>query len=479
MEIRSDQFGKLSEQGVRDRLLQKALKGAGLRFKEMRETAFSLLRNAEELRERAHKIRMRTLYRLDEYLEHLEGKVIQLGGKVHWAYDAREAREVVEALATQRGAKRVVKGKSMITEEIALNEGLEARGIQVTETDLGEFIIQLAGEPPSHIVGPAIHKTKEQIAKLFSEKFGVPLMKDPQEMTMLARRVLRQRFLEADMGISGVNFAVSETGSIVLVENEGNIRLTTTLPKTHVAIMSVEKVIPTLEDLGVMMKLLARSAAGQKLSCYVSVINGPRKAGENDGAEEFHLVILDNGRSRMLQDDELREVLCCIRCGACLNFCPVYLKVGGHAYGWVYSGPIGSILTPQLIEKGQAYQLPFASTLCGACAQVCPVKIDIPRILVALRQRYEEEPRWNKPDSAFGRGAFSLHASVMRSRWLYEKGLWLARRLQSPFIRKGGFRSLLPPLNRWSTFHMVNRLEKKTFRQQWKGLSKAGSGRSK
>ncbi len=470
MEIRCNQFQELSKKALKDGNLQQALQSFGTLIQEKRNSAFSLLDNPEGLREQAHNIKKETLERLDEYLEHLEKNVIRLGGRVHWARDAKKARELIETIAYDKGVKTVVKGKSMVTEEIALNEGLIARGIEVSETDLGEFIIQLAGEPPSHLVGPAIHKTKEQIAELFSEKFGVRLMEDPQEMTMFARKTLRQKFLDADMGITGVNFAVAETGSIVLLENEGNIRLSTTLPKIHVAIMGIEKVIRNLEDLNIFLKLLARSTTGQKLSSYTSIITGPKRDGERDGAEEFHLIILDNGRSRILADEELRETLYCIRCGACLDFCPVYLKIGGHSYGWVYSGPIGSILTPQLINRKQAYQLPYASTLCGACAEVCPVKINIPKILLALRKRVIEDPEWGKPTSMVERAVFGLYAYIMRNRWLYEKVSRIARIAQIPFIKKGVLKNLPPPLNRWTHFHEVAPLEK-TFRQQWRKFS--------
>ncbi len=470
MEIRCDQFQELSKKALKDWHLQQALQSFGTRIQAMRNSAFSLLDNPEGLREQAHNIKKETLERLDEYLEHLEKKVIRTGGRVHWARDARHARQLIETIALNKGVKTVVKGKSMVTEEIALNEALADCGIEVSETDLGEFIIQLAGEPPSHLVGPAIHKTKEQIAELFSEKLGVRRMEDPQEMTMFARKTLRKRFLEADMGITGVNFAVAETGSIVLFENEGNIRLSTTLPKIHVAIMGIEKVIPTLEDLNVFLKLLARSTTGQKLSSYISIITGPKRDGERDGAEEFHLIILDNGRSRILADEELRETLYCIRCGACLDFCPVYLKIGGHSYGWVYSGPIGSILTPQLINRKQAYLLPYASTLCGACAEVCPVKINIPKILLVLRKRLIEDPKWGKPTSMTERVIFALYAYIMRNRWLYEKASRIARIAQRPFMKKGVLKNLPPPLNRWNRHHEVAPLEK-TFKQQWKEFS--------
>ena len=469
MEIRCNQFQELSKKALNDQNLQKALKNFSTLIQEKRNLAFSLLDDSEGLRDQAHNIKKETLKRIDEYLEHLEKNVIRLGGKVHWARDAKKAREIVKTIASDKGVKTVVKGKSMVTEEIALNQGLIARGIEVSETDLGEFIIQLAEEPPSHLVGPAIHKTKEQIAELFSEKLGVRLMEDPQEMTMIARNALRDKFIQADMGITGVNFAVAETGSIVLLENEGNIRLSTTLPKIHVAIMGIEKVIPNLEDLNIFLKLLARSTTGQKLSSYTSIITGPKRDGESDGAEEFHLIILDNGRSKILADEELRETLYCIRCGACLDFCPVYLKVGGHSYGWVYSGPIGSILTPQLINRKQAYQLPFASSLCGACAEVCPVKINIPKILLTLRRRMIEDPQWGKP-SITEKTVFSLYAYIMRNKWLYEMVTKIARFAQIPFIKKGILKNLPPPLNKWTHHHDVAPLEK-SFRQQWKRFS--------
>lgn len=469
MEIRCNQFQELSKKALNDQNLQKALKNFSALIQEKRNLAFSLLDNPEGLRDQAYNIKKETLERLDEYLEHLEKNVIRLGGKVHWARDAKKARELIETIASDKGIKTVVKGKSMVTEEIDLNKELIARGIEVSETDLGEFIIQLAEEPPSHLVGPAIHKTKGQIAELFSEKLGVRLMEDPQEMTMVARNALRDKFIQADMGITGVNFAVAETGSIVLLENEGNIRLSTTLPKIHVAIMGIEKVIPNFEDLNIFLKLLARSTTGQKLSSYTSIITGPKRDGESDGAEEFHLIILDNGRSKILADEELRETLYCIRCGACLDFCPVYLKIGGHSYGWVYSGPIGSILTPQLINRKQAYQLPFASSLCGACAEVCPVKINIPKILLTLRRRMIEDPQWGKP-SISEKTVFALYAYIMRNKWLYETVSRIARIAQMPFIKKGVLKNLPPPLNRWTHHHDVVPLEK-TFRQQWKEFS--------
>jgi L-lactate dehydrogenase complex protein LldF len=444
MEPRCEQFLNTSRKALQDPHLQEALRSIDANLRSMRNAAFQELPNAEELREQARIIRDHTLEHLDRYLEQLEDRVMQLGGTVHWAEDAAAARRIVERLAADRGVRTVVKGKSMVSEEIGLNEGLVARGVDVVETDLGEYIIQLACEPPSHIVGPAIHKTKDQIARLFCEALDAPLMEDPKKMALFARRKLRERFLSADMGVTGANFLVASTGALVLLENEGNIRMSTTLPRIHVAVTGIEKVVPTWEDLSVLLKLLPRSTTGQKLSSYVSLFLGPRRPGEPDGADEFHLVLVDNGRSRILADKAFRESLRCIRCGACLNTCPVYLKIGGHAYGWVYSGPIGSILTPQLLKDRRCTStLPFASTLCGACADVCPVKIDIPRILAELRSRFAEDPEWG-PAPLSEHGLFRLAGTVLSDRLLYEGAGSIARTLY-PLIRRTGPADTFPP----------------------------------
>lgn len=445
MKPRCDLFDSMSRKALEDPHLQEALRGIDERLRAMRDAAFRELPGAEGLREQARRIRDHALDHLDTYLERLEENVTRLGGTVHWAGDASEARKVVEDLAVSRGVRTVVKGKSMVGEEIALNDGLEALGLDVVETDLGEYIIQLAHETPSHIVGPAIHKTRAQIADLFREKLGAPLMDDPEDMTRFARENLRKRFLSADMGITGANFLVASTGAVALFENEGNIRLSTTLPRLHVAITGIEKVVPAWEDLSVLMQLLPRSATGQKLSSYVSLLLGPRRRREPDGADEFHLVLLDNGRTGILADEELRESLRCIRCGACLNTCPVYLKIGGHAYGWVYSGPIGAVLTPQLIQdRRSASALPYATTLCGACAEVCPVKIDIPRLLTALRKRYAEDPAWG-PASRTERGLFHLAGTVLGDRRLYEMTGRMARLLHPLLESRLGASPFPPP----------------------------------
>ena len=374
-----------------DAQLQKALGHATAKFTGARGAAAAAVGDDwERLRSRASEIKEHTLLNLDFYLELFAANVERLGGKVFWAADAAEANRHVTEIARSRGVSLVVKGKSMMTEEVGLNAALAAAGVESVETDLGEYVIQLAGERPSHITAPAIHKTRGEVADLFAEKLGVGRTEEIGELAAIARRVLRERFASAGLGVTGVNFAVAQTGTIVLVENEGNIRLTTSLPRVHVALMGIEKLVPRFEDLSVFLTLLPRSASGQKMTSYVSFLTGLKRAGTDEGPEEFHVVVLDNGRTRMLADPSLRRSLNCIRCGACLNVCPVYQKIGGHAYGWIYPGPIGAVLTPQLLGRGRAPDLPSASTLCGACRDVCPLKIEIPEMLLHLRHQIKE-----------------------------------------------------------------------------------------
>jgi L-lactate dehydrogenase complex protein LldF len=354
---------------------------------------------------------------------------------VHRSPDGADACRYIADLAGARGIQMVVKGKSMTTEEIGLNGALEQAGFKVWETDLGEFIIQLAGEPPSHIIAPALHKTQQEIADLFVEKLGVPRHETPEKLTMVAREFLREKYFQAGMGISGANFALAETGAIVILENEGNARFSTTFPRLHVAVVGLEKVIPGPAELRVFLKLLARSATGQKMSTYVSLISGPGRPEEVDGPEEMHIILLDNGRSRFRQDPELRPSLYCLRCGACLNVCPVYQRIGGHAYGWVYSGPIGSVMTPQFLGTLRAKDLPLASTLCGACAEVCPVRIPLADLLLTLRRRIVEQ----HGHSGFERSLIKGWAACLSSPGSYRAALELAR-LGKDFIP-----GLLPP----------------------------------
>jgi L-lactate dehydrogenase complex protein LldF len=403
------------------------------------------------LRQAGHEIRLHAINHLDHYLTQLEEQVTRAGGQVHWARDAAEARSIVLQIAREHNVKRVVKAKSMATEEINLNHALQEAGIQALETDLGEYIVQLAGEMPSHIIVPAVHLTKEDIADLFHEKLGVDAAPEPTALTAIAHTKLREEFLSADMGISGANFMVAETGTIVLVTNEGNGRMCSTLPPVHVAIAGIDKVVPDMASLTVLLKVLARSATGQKISTYTSFITGPRRADGENGPQEFHLILLDNGRTRILQDESARETLLCIRCGACLNVCPVYNNVGGHAYGWVYSGPIGAILSPQLLGTSVAADLPFASSLCGACGDVCPVKIPIPKILLHLRHRVVEgdavEPATTPPIIQAGVQAGAI---ALGTPWLYRLGSQLLRLVEKPVQRGDWLPNLPPPANRWT-----------------------------
>jgi len=428
---------------------------------------FAELPDGEALRDRARQIKQHTIENLDTYLLRLEENIKRLGGTVHWARTGAEARSIILELARKNNVTRVVKAKSMVTEEIELNEAFEEAGIEAVETDLGEYIVQLAHEKPSHILAPAIHKSKGDISKLFAEKLGATNLVEAEELTVVARKRLREKFLTAGMGVTGANFGVADTGTIVLVENEGNIRLSTSVPRIHVALMGIEKLIPSLDDLAVFLKVLARSASGQKMSSYVSFITGPRRPGEADGADEFHLILIDNGRTRILADEEMRESLYCLRCGACLNVCPVYQKIGGHAYGSVYSGPIGSIITPAFAGLEKTKDLPFASTLCGACREICPVRIDIPRILLKLRSDWSEAKSNEGGPSLLERLAIRLWSFAMRHRSIYHFGFRVAAFLQGPMSKDGTIKRLPFAFGGWTEYRDFPVLARKSFRSMW------------
>jgi len=452
-----------AREALGDRLLQEALSTATTRFVAARRTALGSLPDSERYRDRARRIKEATLQRLDQYLELLAENLERAGGVVHWARDAAEAREVVVGLARARGVRLVVKSKSMATEEIHLNEALEAAGIGAVETDLGEYIIQLAHERPSHIIVPAIHKTRAQIAALFSAEVGSVVPPDPELLTAVARRELREKFLRAEMGVSGVNFAVAETGTLVLVTNEGNGRLVTTLPRIHVAVMGIDKVVPTLADVVVLLQLLPRSATGQKLTTYTNFITGPRRAGEADGPDELHLVILDNGRAAQL-GGPLRDALSCVRCGACLNVCPVYREIGGHAYGHTYPGPIGILLTAMLEGTPAVRDLAHASSLCGACLDACPVRIDIPRMLVGLRASLARERVAPWPERAL----FAAFGRLLRVPALFRAAGRAARLLQRPLLRAGGRPRRLPLFFRgWTAHRDLPVVARRSFTERW------------
>lgn len=450
------QFRHSAAVAIQDVRLQGSLEGATGRFRAAREAALAELPDSAVLRDHFKAIRSATLAQLAHHLETFERNAIAAGAQVHWARDGAEACQIVLDIAHQHGVKLVTKSKSMATEEIHLNQALEQAGIQPVETDLGEWIIQLAKEPPSHIIAPAIHKTRQQVADLFSRESGKHLPADDIPLlTAEARRMLRQKFLVAGMGISGANMGVAETGSVVLVTNEGNGRLVTSAPPVHVAIMGIEKVAPTWDDAAAWLALLARSATGQPLSIYTSIITGPARPTDPDGPQEVHVVLLDNGRSQLL-GTPYEEALQCIRCGACLNACPVYREAGGHAYGSPYSGPIGAVITPLLFGLEKYEALPHASSLCGACLEVCPVRIDLPRMLLELRAEGVERRimPWHE------RKMEETAASVLSSERMMNVVAGVLRMGQMPFAENG--RIQLPVFNT-----PLPALAPRSFRQLW------------
>jgi len=455
-------FRQRAGSALKDAFLQEALTIATTKFIDLRREAFEDFPEGEALRDRARAIKEATLQRLDHYLETLIANIERLGGHVHYAKTSEEARAIVVDIARRTGARMAVKSKSMATEEIHLNEALEHAGITPVETDLGEYIIQLAHERPSHIIAPAIHKTKGQVADLFGREFKRRVEADPEVLTKIARDELREKFLQADLGITGANFAVADTGTVVLVTNEGNGRMVTSLPRVHVAVMGVEKVVPSLTDLMVFLAILAKSATGQKLSVYTTLVRGPRRAEELEGPDEFHLVLLDNGRIAQL-GGPLREALSCLRCGACLNVCPVYQQIGGHAYGYTYPGPIGILLTAMLEGPRSVRDLAHASSLCGACADACPVRIDIPRMLIALRREVDEK----KIAPWVERVAFTLLARLLTRPALYRLAVSAGRVLQRPFVSEGTISRLPFFLNDWTRTRDLPAVAARTFQERW------------
>ena len=396
-----------------DTRLQDALSRLQTRFVEGRSAVIGEIHDLQESRTAAAAIRDLVLNDLEHWLLQFEQHATARGAIVHWAESGEDANRIVAEIAAQHNVRTAAKSKSMVSEECGLNEALELAGVKVMETDLGEYILQLSHEAPSHIVAPVVHKNKEQISDLFAEKHGLPRKTGIADLCREAREVLRPAFLNADMGISGGNFLVAETGSVLIVTNEGNGRLVTTLPRVHVAITGIEKVVPTLEDVTTLLRLLPRSATGQSITNYVSVLTGIKNKEDHDGPEHFHIILLDNGRSSLI-GSEMQEMLRCIRCGACMNHCPVYQNIGGHAYGWVYPGPMGSILTPLLSGLGKSPDLPNASTFCGACAAVCPVKIPLPDLLRKLREKQMEQGMKSRRETFFLRvwAWLALHPAI-------------------------------------------------------------------
>ncbi len=460
MESTAHRFPENARRALTDENLQYMLRKSATGFQLRRRMAADRLPEFEDLRDQGRDIKNHTLAHLDVYLEAFEAKVNEAGGHVHWCPTAADARNTILRLCQAAGAKTVTKGKSMIAEEIGINDHLEAAGLVPIETDLGEYIIQLRKEPPSHIIAPAFHVRKEQVAEAFrAAHTDLPPdrpLDEPRELITEARLMLRRRFQEADVGITGANFLIAETGATVIVTNEGNGDLTQTLPRVHVVIASIDKVVPTQEDAATLLRLLARSATGQEFSAYTTFSAGPRRAEDADGPAEFHVVLLDNGRSKLL-GTEFQEVLRCIRCGACMNHCPVYGAVGGHAYGWVYPGPIGSVIDPALIGIEKAGHLPNASTFCGRCEAVCPVRIPLPKMMRHWREK-EFDAGLGSPAVRRGLGVWGWF--VRRPR-LYHAAARLAVRVLRRFGAPG------PLAAGWTAHRDLPRPEGRTFQELW------------
>ena len=457
-------FDSRSATALKDPSLQQALRNFKPLFVAKRASAVAALPEFEALREAAAGIKDAVLSELDVWLERYAAKVESVGGHVHFASDAEEARNIIREICRKANARTITKGKSMVSEEIGLNEVLEADGYKVVETDLGEYIIQLAKEPPSHIIAPAIHKTRQQVADLFSENHpGRPREETVAGLVNEARHVLREKFFQSDVGITGGNFLIAETGTSVIVTNEGNGDLTQTLSRVHIVTSGIERVIPTLDDLSVFLRLLARSATGQDTECYTTLSTGPKRAGDPDGPEEYHVVLVDNGRSKML-GGKFRDMLRCIRCGACMNHCPVYGAVGGHAYGWVYPGPMGSILTPLFNGLAENYDLPNACTLNGRCQSVCPVRIPLTDLIRTLRT--EQVKAGLMP--AGQRRAMAAWGWVAQHPGLYRAFEGFGSKLLRMRAGKKGSIASLPGAGAWTRVRELPAPNGPTFTEQWK-----------
>ena len=467
MQPTSHSFKENAHTALHDERLQRALGNMRAGFQDKRRAAIDKLPEFEALRDQGRDIKNHTLANLDYYLERFERRVTENGGHVHWARTPQEAREKILEICRSVEAKTVTKGKSMIAEEIALNDFLEESGIEPIETDLGEYIIQIRKEPPSHIIAPAVHLNQSDVEESFRKTHtDLPAdrpLSEPRQLLDEARAKLRNRFIKADVGITGANFLIAETGSTVIVTNEGNGDLTQTLPKIHIVLASLEKTVPTLEDAATIMRLLARSATGQEMSVYTTFSTGPRRPEDLDGPEQFHVVLLDNGRSAML-GTEFQEMLRCIRCSACMNHCPVYSAVGGHAYGWVYPGPMGAVLTPTLVGVEEAGHLPNASTFCGRCESVCPMRIPLPKMMRHWRKREYER----KLSPAPYRTGLALWAFFAKRPALYQRLTGIAMKLLGRFGRdKGRFRSL-PLAGGWTSVRDMPAPQGRTFQELYR-----------
>ncbi len=459
----SSNLGARSAEALSSNHLRQAVRFTVERLRTAKTASTDAFGTWEEWRNVGRSIRAHTIDHLDYYLAEFSENARAQGAEVHFAADAEEAREILSDIIKKSGAKRVVKSKSMVSEELHVNEALSEAGVEVTETDLGEWIVQLAEETPSHLILPAIHKRRAEIQKLFEDEGGQTLSPETEVLAGYARQKLRAKFAAADLGITGCNFAIAETGSVALFTNEGNGRMVTTLPRTQVVLMGMERILPTLSDLAVMAQLLPRSATGQKITTYLNLITGPRKESEADGPRQLHVIVVDNGRSRQLGDPEFQEILHCIRCGACLNVCPVYRHIGGHAYGSVYSGPIGAVLTPLLNSDPRAGELAQASTLCGACHEACPVKIPLHDMLVQLRQRHVARGDAEVPE----RVAFSLYGFFYARPRLFAHMTRAGRRLLR-WLGPAPRRLLGKLLGGWTKSRSLPVLADRSFSQSWR-----------
>jgi len=469
----ASQFKKNARVALVDPDLRRAMGFIRSGFVKKRRDVVERMPEFDELRHTARGIKEHTLQNLDFYLEAYEKRVQANGGQVHWASTPDEARDIIIGICRRAGAKRVTKGKSMVGEEMAINEALESAGFEPVETDLGEYIIQLAEEPPSHIIAPAVHKTKDQITELFHAhhaQYGyTERQTEVPALVNEARQVLREKFLSADVGITGANFLIAETGSSVIVTNEGNGDLTNTLPRVHIVTAGIEKIVPTREDASTLLRVLARSATGQEMSVYTTFSTGPRRKDDLDGPAEYHVVLLDNGRSQML-GNEFHEMLRCIRCGACMNHCPVYQSIGGHAYGWVYVGPMGSVLTPLMVGLDQAGDLPNACTLNGRCQEVCPMEIPLPGMLRQLRRRQYQ----SRQTARSARAALAVWAYLARRPRLYRRVMGAAvATLARLGRRRGRFRHMLLA-GGWTSVRDLPAPEGASFQNQWRRRREQG-----